>query len=130
MTKKEEKKSDLEWLLNSLIEKGWKPFGIEWIVKVDMSREHYWIDFENSRWYALASEISPRQLTSKESWLWQFVCENKLFPKNRWHKRENDLWCGVKFYEDEPEYYIIECALLEEWEIEEFLIKNIKIWND
>jgi hypothetical protein len=129
MTKKEEKKSDLEWLLNSLIEKGWKPFGIEWIVKVDMSREHYWIDFENSRWYALASEISPRQLTSKESWLWQFCCKNGMielwWKEKKWLTPER-----LRVFNWEYQYRLIESALCDEDKLEEFLLSNIKIWND
>lgn len=56
-----------------------------------------------------------RQLTSKESWLWQFVCEN-----------------GMVYYNDESiysptEFRIIESALTDESELEDFLLSNIKI---
>lgn len=123
-------KNKLEQLLNSLIEKGWKPFGKGWLNLRKLSWIHKWWLLLHEPSTRVADNYSLRDLVSKSSWLWQFVCENKLFPKNRWHKRENDLWCGVKFYEDEPEYYIIECALLEEWELEDFLLNSIKIWNE
>ena len=74
-----------------------------------------------------------RQLTSKESWLWQFVCENKLRNPIGWDyhwkqwlpeemfDEENDYSC------DSPEYRIIESALKDEDELDNFLIDNIKI---
>lgn len=114
----------MEELLNKLIEKGWKPFGIEWIVKVDMSREHYWIDFENSKWYALASEISPRSLASKESWLWQFVCENGL---NNTALGLRSFWVKKWYKYLDYQYRLIESSLKDENELEDFLLSNIKV---
>lgn len=119
----------LEELLNKCIQRGWKPFGIDY----NWYKEWCFIYEINSPdgVYSIWSYPTPdRQIVSKESWLWQFVCENKLYPKNRWHKRENDLWNGEIYYEDEWQYYVIESALCDEDKLEEFLLDNIKIWND
>ncbi len=130
-------KSDLEQLLSKLLNdllRMWrKPFNRDKTLHIDCYDKCKWLNYKwvhLDGWFMNEENRTLRELVSVDSGLWQFVCKNKLFPKNRWHKRENDLWCGVKFYEDEPEYYIIECALLEEWEIEDFLIKNIKVeWH-
>lgn len=117
----------LEQLLNSLIEKGWKPFGR------NSNKAYYrpeWPDefyfWENGYWYI----YNRRQLVSKESWLWQFVCKNK-FVKTKDRK--------VRFmYEDLErtqnyfswhwyEYRVIESALKDESELEDFLLSNIKL---
>ena len=74
--------------------------------------------------------LDLRQLTRKESWLRQFVCENKLVKtKDR----------KVRFmYEDLErtqnyfswhwyEYRLIESALCNEEDLEKFLLDNIKV---
>ena len=71
-----------------------------------------------------------RQLTSKESCLWQFVCENKLENPNE-RKQRSDLdeydkgyvKYSTKFYE----YWLIESALCDEKDLEKFLLDNIKV---
>ena len=68
-----------------------------------------------------------RQLTSKESWLWQFCCRNKLVDwKPEWIKT-----CGwIVREEKQPSnshYRLIESALCDEDKLEKFLLDNIKI---
>ena len=76
-----------------------------------------------------------RQLTSKESWIWQFVCENRKYwytipecwiknPKlcNEWIESV-EKECNQNSYE----YYIIESSLIDEDELEQFLLDNIKV---
>ena len=66
----------MEELLNKLIEKGWKPFGKNAYNCCDNAKRIWYEWWEES--YREYIEISPRKLTSKESWLWQFVCENGM----------------------------------------------------
>lgn len=113
----------LEELLNKLIEKGWKPM---WIEKEDIET----IDYDKKRkkisiWYMNWETPSKwdfdwlfldlRQLTAKESWLWQFVCENKLIVPD--HMKQYN-WYG---------YWLCECALLDEDKLEDFILSNIKV---
>ena len=133
MTKEKKKeKSDLEWLLNSLIEKGWKP---RWIdqkfevfieclpykkIRVCVKKPDYNYDV-----------YSYRELASVESWLWQFICENEMVN----HKNEVYHKCYIWEYGDADdydtygklEYRLIESALCDEGELEEFLLSNIKL---
>ena len=108
-TKKEEKKADLEQLLNSLIEKGWKPFG-------NCNRFDFrdlWLYYfanEDGRW----SKYPLRMLVSRESGLWQFVCENGMVDME--NKRPANY-----------QYRLIESALKDESELEDFLLNSIKL---
>jgi hypothetical protein len=143
---KKEKKSDLEWLLNSLIKKGWKPFGIKsdniWIYclsdkKIVISYYDFDTEWEcnhEDKWCDL------RQLTSKESWLWQFVCENgmvknandyswELYNWEHWqyevYKNWYEWW--KRWEQVDYEYRIIQSALCNEEDLEKFLLDNIKV---
>ena len=104
----------MEELLNKLIEKGWKPFGDENVKEIkiysDMDMECIYWKKKSDFYY-----FSPRKITSKESWLWQFVCENKLLEPD--HMREYNWY----------EYWIIQSALCDEEDLEKFLLENIKI---
>ena len=126
----------MEELLNKLIKKWWKPFKIKsdnmWLYclkdnKIVISYYDFDTEWEcnhEDKWCDL------RQLTSKESWLWQFVCENK-FVKTKDRK--------VRYmYEDLErtqnyfswywyEYRLIESALKDEEDLEKFLLDNIKV---
>lgn len=120
----------LEQLLNSLIEKGWKPFGMKSTFDyVDiLCNQPYRFKHLNSRFWA-----SLRELVSKESWLWQFVCENELV------KPVVDIIsiCSYSHFTDDhddggwdetfPEYRIIESALCDGDKLEDFLLSNIKV---
>ena len=83
--------------------------------------QRWWKPYWKSIAELTETEKNIRLLTSRSSWLWQFVCRNKLYPKNRWHKWENDLWNGEIYYEDERQYYVIESALCDESELEQYL---------
>lgn len=147
----------MEELLNKLIEKGWLPFGIygnwelEWeriFIEEQTDTNEYHnkiyrinVDYVEFNWLcdedkSFSDNFSIRELTSKESWLWQFVTENKLLPKKNWYvwnlidRYNNDI--TIKWIEEyNCLYYIIESALCDEDKLEQFLLDNIKIeWND
>ena len=77
-----------------------------------------------------------REFCAKESWLWQFVCENKLvehwfYTRAKWQRRKkyDDYW-KRDIPVDEPEYRVIESALKDESELEDFLLSNIVIKDE
>ncbi len=132
----------MEELLNNLIEKGWKPRGKTWIDERDWFvymnkwqciRLHKWIQANNM----LCWEYNLRELVSKESWLWQFVCEDRLVKKEweyrakrrhlHWWEHDEDVYHDISYTKNDYEYYIIESTLKDESELEEFLLDNIKI---
>ena len=108
---------EMEELLNKLIEKGWKPFGREtkhelssWVVYDTIDIKWKWdIRVIDRRHHHI------RELVAKESWLWQFVCENKLLEPD--HMKQYNWY----------EYRLIESALLDEDKLEEFLLNSIKL---
>ena len=93
--------NNMEELLNKLIEKGWKPFGItctDFIKGTGLEcipsycfnpHPHMWFPW----WTRKYHRPSLRQIASKESWLWQFCIANHLL------KKYSDLW-------DDDEYII------------------------
>lgn len=116
---------ELETLLNSLIGRGWKPFWKEVLnVEIDdnvisISREDFFED---------GADASIRDIVSIESWLWQFVCKNKL------HKKTDNFWENVSktstniwWFPHNYQYRLLESALIPEEELGKFLIENIKI---
>lgn len=142
----------LEELLNTLCERWWKPFGktpvniTQWYSAetyckyfdkrcIHIHREddiEYDEEDEDIRRPRRTDEFSLRELVSKESGLWQFVCENKMRPKRAWYDEHywsrdhhtNWRWMAM---EGEPEYRLIESALTDESELEDFLLQNIKL---
>ena len=129
----------MEELLNKLIKKWWKPFKIKsdnmWLYclkdnKIVISYYDFDTEWEcnhEDKWCDL------RQLTSKESWLWQFVCENGMIKHEvyediqSWEHttaEHSDFWYTSW---DNYEYRIIESALKDEDKLEQFLLDNIKI---
>ena len=132
-------KNKLEPLLNILIQRGRKPY---WIEKDDIEVFEYNKDRKNiSIWYmnwVSPSEwdydwlfMSLRELVSKESWLWQFVCENCLLVKVPWHYWSWDSNYQWRWSEDRyPEYRLIESSLKDESELEDFLLSNIVIKDE
>lgn len=144
-TIKEEKKAELEQLLNSLIEKGWKPFGekgafveIHRYPNWEITTLDYWITWtENPSFFKWNSSI--RDLVSKSSWLWQFVCENGMVKKewnSEWiiiypNERTGDYQKYHSYCKWQSEYWILESSLKDESELEDFLLQNIKIeWEE
>ena len=123
---KRKEKADLEQLLNSLIEKGWIPFGDENVKEIkiysDMDMECIYWKKKSDFYY-----FSPRKITSKESWLWQFVCENRMVVRKRqWTNRW--WWEPEKCFDyKDYSYRLIESALLDEDKLEDFLLNSISL---
>lgn len=123
----------MEELLNKLIEKGWKPFGREYV-----SVEHL---EELVRFYYKDKKScieTLRTMTSKESLLWQFVCENKMvrLDTDSWESDSYLCYYNIDGYpkddrfemeRDDYRFRLIESALKDEAELEEFLLDNIKV---
>ena len=131
----------LEKLLNTLCEKGWEPFGINYYCYFNI-RERIEIILWPFWWWEYILEKTPslRELCSKESQLWQFVCENEMVNleyditesyKDSRH-REQKWWYNwdryLRWYDMYGyQYRLIESALLDEDKLEDFLLDNIKI---
>ena len=145
---KEEKKAGLEQLLNSLIEKGWKPFGnkkikdaktARWNINLLNEEVNKVSKFKDkvafTNWVLIFDEINLRELVSKESWLWQFVCENGMIKKewnSEWaiiypNERTGDYQKCHSYCKWQSEYWILESALKDESELEDFLLNSIKL---
>jgi len=116
----------MEELLNKLIEKGWKPRDIE-----TLYIEKVWNDVHlllPERWHM---RYSMRKLTSKESGLWQYVCENGMVKEDDGHitriinlyKSDETIVDGWWNYH----YWLMICSILDESELEQFLLDNIKV---
>ena len=120
----------LEQLLNSLIEKGWKPRWllneIEYIHAFNDVNQWWRVEISyGDHWYYKAL----RQIVSKESWLWQFVCENGMV-EDKWEIRykadeNNDI--NDANYMSEFYYWLLESSLKDDSELEDFLLNSIKI---
>lgn len=127
---------ELENLLNKLIEKWWKPWGIEpeniELFSLDIKRKniHIWyMDYDTPEEENYEQEFkSFRELASMESWLWQFLWNSKLHKKTdnfreNVHKTRHNIW----WFPHNHEYRLIESALTPEEGLAKFLIENIKI---
>ena len=115
----------MEELLNKLIERGWKPFGWKDIKRIN--NEWWFVCFvHKSKKRPWLSEVSHRELCAKESWLWQFVCENKLYKD--YNEDSGTYWDStMKTYNyRDYQYWLIESALKDESELEQFLLDNIR----
>ena len=120
----------MEELLNKLIEKGWKPFG-------NCNRFDFrdlWLYYfanEDGRW----SKYPLRMLVSRESGLWQFVCENEMveYDTESWwgefsFRTDYINWFYWKhIFENNYQYRLIECALTDEDKLEDFILSNITL---
>lgn len=124
----------MEELLNKLIEKGWKPFG-EWCHRSPYKRVDIHKNYNKERTYILFYSNNHchwkvlRQVVSKESWLWQFVCTNGLLsPSNCNWARIYKANISQEFIEDRDyRYRLIVSSLQDESGLEDFLIENIKV---
>lgn len=129
----------MEELLNNLIEKGWKPRWEDVKVLntgVNTFNERV-VRFKTNKGGFKSWWWTYRELVSKESGLWQFVCENHLYiykmgeNKNliQDHFKNEYNECCYQYLYDKScyEYYLLESALKDESEIEEFLLSNIKV---
>jgi len=138
--------NDLEQLLNSLIEKGWKPFWYNTIDNILIEWDNY--KFISRGCYSFITNI--KLLVSKESWLWQFCIANHLLKKysDLWDDDEYVIWRWQNwmdwkttdweyidenydsdiYHQDESyQRWLIESALKDESELEDFLLYNIVI---
>jgi hypothetical protein len=87
-----------------------------------------------SNWVLIFDEINLRELVSKESWLWQFVCENGMVIDEHycwgWYIHWDDNW-RIEIWQNDYRYRIIESALKDESELENFILDNIKVeWQE
>jgi hypothetical protein len=128
----------MEELLNKLIEKGRVPFGDEKIHSFEIIYVTWKIrNIIAKRWrWQINKHYSIRDICSKSSWLWKFVCENKLYNSNNrwyWGKNVTIVWeyptldWDENIWYREYQYYLIESALCDEDNLEQFLLNNIKI---
>lgn len=119
----------LEWLLNKLVEKGWKPY---WYKVKDMDN---WTPDQPCKWLertnmedGCVNVRSYRDIVSKESGLRQFVCENMMVKEDNSSIELNIMseWYWV-VRDTDYQYRLIESALCDEDKLEEFLLQNIKV---
>ena len=127
---------ELENLLNSLIKRGWKPFWIELKTKIKI---HEWVRFYDDKTIQLEFDcgnmgkyIRLRQIVSAESWLWQFICQNKILSDKVVLQAYLDD--SYRFrrcpFDTNWMYRIIQSALYSEEDLAKFLVDNIIItWN-
>lgn len=127
-------KTDIEKLIYKLIELWWKPFWFHewkyWYNAIEYSNNRLILSFGEGAWKFVRA-YSLRNISSIDSWLWQFVCENGMTEKKieYWEKF---TWTQMLRYTDDYvwsmyQYYLLESALKDENELEEFLLNNIKL---
>ncbi len=122
---KKKKMQELEKLLNSLIQRGWKPWGIKRFVEVLVS----WTTVTFFTEKSVASHTSLRSIVSLESQLWQFVCENDMVYSSsfiEWQKWGKQ-WVVLGLWSIWHKYRLLESALIPEEELGKFLVENIKV---
>ena len=129
-------KNKLEQLLNSLVKVWWKPYWISRVKNVTLLNRYVSFSKRTILWIEFF-EYTLRSLASKESWLWQFVCENWMIKKKweyrakrrhlHWWEHDEDVYHDISYTKNDYEYYIIESALKDESELEDFLLSNIKV---
>lgn len=126
----------LETLLNSLIERGWKPAGFPGKSEIKISEDWDVVLYMDTDDATVVVKVKLRNLVSLESGLWQFVCDRSLL-KSIWKSRAKEPSMSALGFKSEvlalsfePEYRLLESALIPEEELGKFLIDNIKVeWN-
>ena len=134
---------ELENLLNSLIKRGWKPAWFQGESRIEIFEDWditIYMDVDN---IIVKAKINLRNIVSIKSWLWQFVCDKELvqhktsekiikryvkevIEREGWDITEADIICT----DLDPEYRLLESALIPEKELGKFLVDNIIItWN-
>lgn len=127
---------ELEILLTSLVERGWKPKDRE-VASIKLDQEFTKSEWKTvfycscKDWFWFYADL--RWIVSLESWLWQFVCINDLYKYSSdelvlnpscgpdWPSADWSFFCG------DSAYRLIESALVSEEELGKFLVENIKI---
>ena len=117
---------ELETLLTSLVQRGWKPYGNK---ALDIDIEDDTVIITPDNFFADDLEVNIRSIVSLESWLWQFVCRNKLYKKTNEKFRESvsKVWLNTWWFAHNHQYRLLESALIPEEELGEFLVDNIKV---
>ena len=131
---------ELETLLNSLIKRGWKPAWFQGESRIEIFEDWditIYMDVDN---IIVKAKIKLRNIVSIKSWLWQFVCDKELvqhktsekiikryvkevIERESWNITEADIICT----DLDPEYRLLESALIPEEELAKFLVDNIKL---
>lgn len=129
---------ELERLLIDIIDKGWNPWGIDRdtivyleldIKNMNIHIRYTILDEQDESSFSAIKSI--RDLVSLESWLWSFLCDNKLIKQNSNQRILNPIhwpeWadCGWSIQSNEMQFRLIQSSLISENELAEFLIKNI-----
>lgn len=125
----------LENLLNSLIQRGWKPF--------ENSNLNYCkTDGGFIRFYMIQGkvpeplmymcerlEVPLLLIPSIESGLWQFICENNLLSDkvNMKDYIKDSYWFIRRPFDANWEYRIMKSTLYSEKNLPQFLVDNIKV---
>ena len=118
---------ELETLLTSLIQRGWKPFNYIWTVDRIEIDDNFEISIIFITWEFAYQTL--RDLVVLESWLWQFVCRHKLYKKTNEKFRENvsTVWLNTWWFAHNYQYRLLESAVIPEEELGKFLVENIKL---
>ena len=121
---------ELETLLTSLVQRGWKPAGFPGESEIKISEDWDVVLYMDTDDATVVVKVKLRNLVSLESGLWQFVCENWLrkdqTSTSYWSRREwgeKEKMCR----ENQFEYRLLESAMIPEEELGKFLVDNIKI---
>ena len=120
---------ELENLLNSLVQRGWKPANFPGKSEIKISEDEGVVLYMNTEDVTLAVKVKLRNLVSIESGLWQFVCEHKLYKEHngkieRYFDFNEDDY--LFHYARDYQYRLLESALIPEKELGKFLVDNIK----
>ena len=117
---------ELENLFNSLIQRGWKPWG-EKSKKIIIRSSRIFV--YNSEWYINPEGKHIRSIVSLESQLWQFVCQNKLLSDkvDLQDYLEDSFWFRRCPRDSNWSYRLMRVAFVAEEDLEKFLIDNIKL---
>ena len=126
---------ELENLLNSLIKRGWKPFENSNLNHCNSDGKFiyfYTIRIPNRLTASLVYEslaVPLRLITTIESWLWQFVCQNKLLSDkvDLQDYIEDSFWFRRCPRDSNWSYRLMRVAFVGEEDLEKFLIDNIKL---
>ncbi len=126
---------ELENLLNSLIKRGWKPFENSNLNHCNSDGKFiyfYTIRIPNRLTASLVYEslaVPLRLITTIESWLWQFVCQNKLLSDkvDLQDYLEDSYWFRRCPFDTNWMYRIMQSSLYSEKDLPQFLIDNIKL---
>ena len=120
---------ELEKLLNSLIQRGWKPAGFPGESEIKISEDQDVVLYMNTEDVTLAVKVKLRNLVSLESGLWQFVCQNKLLSDkvDLQDYIEDSFWFRRCPRDSNWSYRLMRVAFVAEEDLAKFLIENIKV---